>query len=72
MVTIEMRDRRKAARERRQVCKAGLISLQLPVQRLVVILPSQEAWGEGFLQGKPEQEAGVAGVSLSQENKNIS
>ena len=41
------RDRRKAIRERREVCRAGLVEMTLPVQRLVVILPSGESWEQG-------------------------
>ena len=47
-VTVMTRDRRKASREKAGVCRAGLTQIQLPVQRLVVILPAGEAWGEGL------------------------
>ena len=37
-VVVEIRDRRKAARESRGTCKAGLVEMEVAVQRLVVIL----------------------------------
>ena len=41
-VTIGIRNRQRAARERRDVNKAGLVSMVVPVQRLVLVLPAGE------------------------------
>ena len=49
-VTVLTRDRKKAVRERKDVCKAGLAMVELPVQRLVLILPPEEQPAE-LLQG---------------------
>ena len=46
-VIVGVRDRRKAVRERREVCRSGIVEMTLPIQRLVVILPSGETWGQG-------------------------
>ena len=52
-VTVVTRDRRKAIRERREVCRAGLVEMILPVQRLVVILPAGESWKTGAPEEAP-------------------
>ena len=49
-VMVELRDRRKAAREGRGVNRAGLVEMEVAVQRLVVLLPSSEAWAGGLPQ----------------------
>ena len=54
-VLVSTRDKRKALRERKETCKAGLMELRLPVQRLVVLLPAGEAWSQGM--PKPAEEA---------------
>ena len=46
-VVVATRDRRKGTRERREVCRAGLVEMTLPVQRVVVLLPAGESWQEG-------------------------
>ena len=45
-VKVLTRDKRKALREKSEVCKSGLMEMEVGVQRLVVLLPSEEAWGE--------------------------
>ena len=47
-VTVDTQDRKKAVREKASICRAGLMEVKLPVQRLVVLVPSEEAWGEGL------------------------
>ena len=49
-VVVSMRDRRKAVREARDICRAGLMELEVAVQRIVVILPREEAWGNKYPQ----------------------
>ena len=44
-VIVAVRDRRKAVRELREVCRSGLVRMEVAVQRIVVILPAEEAWG---------------------------
>ena len=45
---VQVRDKRKGAREGVSTCRAGLVDMHLAVQRLVVLLPREEAWGGGF------------------------
>ena len=46
-VQVLVRDRRRAIREKVEACRAGLVAMEVAVQRLVVILPREEAWGGG-------------------------
>ena len=46
-VVIGMRRRRGAAREAATVCKQGLDTMVMGIQRLVVIQPVEEQWSEG-------------------------
>ena len=41
-VVVILRNRSKGAREHRNVCRAGVTRMRLPVQRLVVVLPGKE------------------------------
>ena len=41
-VTIGIRNKQRAARERRDVNRAGLVTMLVPVQRLVLVLPASE------------------------------
>ena len=41
-VVIGFRNRRVAAREPPGACRAGLVEMEAPVQRLILILPAQE------------------------------
>ena len=43
-VTVGTRNLKKAAKERPQVCKSGLVQQVVPVQRLVIVLPANEMW----------------------------
>ena len=47
-VLVTTRDRRRGARERNDVCKAGVVSMRLAVQRVVVLLPAGETWEGGL------------------------
>ena len=46
-LTVEVRNRRRARGEGLAVCKAGVEKIQVPVQRVAVILPVEETWGSG-------------------------
>ena len=48
-VVADIRDKRKAVRERTEVCRAGLMQIRLPIQRLVVVLPYGEEWNQGLV-----------------------
>ena len=58
-VLVEMRNRRKASREKAEVCKAGLLQVRLPVQRLVVILPVEEEWNQGLVSVESPLQANI-------------
>ena len=47
-VVVELRDRKRGVRERREDCRAGLVEMEVAVQRLVVILPAGETWKGGL------------------------
>ena len=47
-VVVQVRDKRKGIREGLRSCKAGLVDMNLAVQRLVVLLPVEETWEAGL------------------------
>ena len=55
-VTVGLRNRAKAVGEAPEECRAGLTSLKVPVQRLVVILPWEEQGDATADQPQEEQE----------------
>ena len=59
-VVVQVRDKRKGAREGVSTCKAGLVEMQLAVQRIVVLLPQEEDWASGFPQPSPDDQREVA------------
>ena len=49
-VRVAVRDKRRAARERANQCQAGVVFMEVAIQRIVVILPAGEAWAQGVPQ----------------------
>ena len=48
-VTLAVRNRRRGAREAGAVCRAGTESHVVPVQRIAVLAPVEETWGQAGL-----------------------
>ena len=52
-VTLGLRRRRGQRAEGRLECKQGLEETSMAVQRLVVLVPREETWQEGFPKDQP-------------------